>query len=154
MIPAAIEAVLKGKWLNDAACRDIPPDQANWFPNRGQANDHRTKQALHICSTCPVREDCLASALIHDVATDRGIFGGLTAKQRAHLRARMHGNPRNRITAQLVEVIPIVRICANPACRKRFTVTSPNSRRDMLCSKACRLARRRLRYRTAKINRA
>ena len=64
-----------------AACRHADP--GTFFPS----SDLFSNWAKLICSTCPVREKCLAWA-IATRQTD-GIWGGLTAQERRRLgRAR------------------------------------------------------------------
>lgn len=70
-------------WYADAACADY--DTERWFPGKGRhGND-----AVAVCDECPVREQCLDHALeLEDGCsyTHRsGIWGGLTARQRAAL---------------------------------------------------------------------
>lgn len=65
-----------GPWVKQALCRDhddAHPDV--WFedPVRARA----------ICRTCPVRDECLITALelVQDGVNVRGIWGGLSAVQ-------------------------------------------------------------------------
>lgn len=53
----------------------------------GQARQLEVRFAKGICSTCPVKQDCLTYALIGKEET--GIWGGLTAKERQDLRLRV-----------------------------------------------------------------
>lgn len=62
-------------WQQDAACRGVLPDV--FFPDEDPA------AAKAICSSCPVRLDCLAFAFEHKERY--GIWGGLTEKERAAL---------------------------------------------------------------------
>jgi WhiB family redox-sensing transcriptional regulator len=62
-------------WRREAECRDM--GTAVFFPIRGQSN----KPGLAVCSSCPVKAECLAEALAEEV--DHGIRGGLTARARA-----------------------------------------------------------------------
>lgn len=45
-----------------------------------------TRQALRICEDCPVRTDCLATALGVPMHSDFGVWGGTTAWERKRLR--------------------------------------------------------------------
>jgi len=64
-------------WMVFAACREQDPDL--FFPQTQHQADH----AIAICSTCPVRVDCLEYSI---EARERfGIWGGLTEKQRRGL---------------------------------------------------------------------
>lgn len=53
-----------------------------WFPTSGC--DDLTPAAKRICLDCPIQADCLQLALDGEVAF--GIWGGLTATERQHLR--------------------------------------------------------------------
>lgn len=63
-------------WMADGLCRDDDP--AVWFPGMGES--HVAAAAVAICSTCPVRVECLAYAIEHDVGF--GVFGGTSATER------------------------------------------------------------------------
>ena len=72
-----------------AAC--VGHDPELWFRLDKTLTDRdATKLAVAICSTCPVREACLAQALKDEggvsVTGRHGIFGGLTPEQRAGTR--------------------------------------------------------------------
>ena len=79
-----VGAFLKGlvesqpAWRREAECRDM--GTAVFFPIRGQSN----KPGLAVCSSCPVKAECLAEALAEEV--DHGIRGGLTARARVAAR--------------------------------------------------------------------
>lgn len=63
------------EWMTDAACAQVSPDL--WFPGKnGDPNP-----AKKICGGCDVRAECLAYALRNN--EDSGIWGGLSASQRA-----------------------------------------------------------------------
>lgn len=73
-------------WWADAACRSahaqdlIARGKADFFPERGRS----AGVARDICAACPVRVDCLDSAL-DDGRWLHGIRGGLTQAQRRRL---------------------------------------------------------------------
>lgn len=69
-------------WMREAACTDLPPDL--WFPTPSDPHRH-AKQAKTVCGRCPVAGECLDYALRRNEST--GIWGGLTAQERARLRA-------------------------------------------------------------------
>jgi WhiB family redox-sensing transcriptional regulator len=71
------------EWRSFAACRTV--DSGVFFPQ----SDLFSNRAKLICSTCPVREKCLAWAM----GTDQryGVWGGKTSRERLHL-ARRHGS--------------------------------------------------------------
>lgn len=69
------------EWMGRAACRGTNPEK--WFPSSAQ-------QALvpglkAICLSCPVRAECLDSALLND---EDGVWGGLTRIEREELTHR------------------------------------------------------------------
>lgn len=84
-------------WRADGACRDHPPGW--WFPdgdglNIGRPRKHQPRhlgtdaaRALTICAACPVLLDCRQWAIAHE---GDGIWGGLTAGDRAAERRRLH----------------------------------------------------------------
>lgn len=72
-------------WLDDAACRGIDPEL--WFPI--SSDPLAAEPAQRICHDCPVQPQCLDAAIAVPATKDRdGIFGGLTAPQRAIIRRR------------------------------------------------------------------
>lgn len=68
-------------WAAFAACRDRDPDV--FFP----LSEEGEREAIRVCSGCPVRVECLEFALEANVRF--GIWGGLTEKQRVVLRRRI-----------------------------------------------------------------
>lgn len=63
-------------------CQDDPE---MWFPAPAAAGGRdESRRARKLCSQCPAQQACLDFALEHDEAY--GIWGGLTALQRAALR--------------------------------------------------------------------
>lgn len=65
-------------WKDHAACRGM--DTRMWFPERGQS----AAPAIAICNTCPVIDDCHASALrTHE---HHGVWGGKPERQRRAIR--------------------------------------------------------------------
>jgi len=65
-------------WRAAAACRQ------GGDPDAFFANGSVPKVARTVCGRCPVRAECLAWALDHDVRF--GVWGGLSARQRSRLR--------------------------------------------------------------------
>jgi WhiB family transcriptional regulator, redox-sensing transcriptional regulator len=60
-------------------------DAELWFPERANSPEARLPKAL--CRSCPIRVECLATALADPSITD-GIWGGLTASERDDIRGR------------------------------------------------------------------
>jgi WhiB family transcriptional regulator, redox-sensing transcriptional regulator len=79
-IPGLPEALI-GPWTARASC--IQTDPGIFFPPHGDP----ATQARQICSSCPVRDDCLAYAL--DADERHGFWGGLGPDERRHLRRKL-----------------------------------------------------------------
>lgn len=69
--------VINEDWSVDAACAGKP--FAVFFPE-GKHPDYRA--AKRVCSTCPVREDCLAEF----IGESDGVYGGYSPRERERLR--------------------------------------------------------------------
>jgi hypothetical protein len=67
-------------WLVHAACNGMNPDI--WFPEKGNTRD--ADLAKEICLACPVKDDCLADAMIR--GEEFGIWGGVSQRGREQLR--------------------------------------------------------------------
>jgi WhiB family redox-sensing transcriptional regulator len=65
-------------WMDRAQCRD--EDRALFFPSVGSSST----KARVVCSTCPVRQECLDFALADNELT--GVWGGTTTQERKKLR--------------------------------------------------------------------
>lgn len=68
-------------WMQDASCRDEDPEM--FFPEPGVGMLDQIATAKEVCSTCPVRMECLAYAI--DNRIEYGVWGGLTRNQRLDL---------------------------------------------------------------------
>jgi WhiB family transcriptional regulator, redox-sensing transcriptional regulator len=66
------------RWQERASCRTADPEL--FYPAKGGS----LAPAKELCNGCPVRAECLEYALA--VGEEYGIWGGLTAEQRAGLR--------------------------------------------------------------------
>jgi len=82
------------------------PGRVNWrAAARGRTADAeglfvrgaRQREARDFCRTCPVRTECLAHALDHQV--EFGVWGGMTERQR---RALLRARPEVRSWAELL----------------------------------------------------
>jgi hypothetical protein len=73
------ELVNRPAWHALANCRGAGPD--HFFPERGS---RRYAEALAYCEDCPVKPQCLASAL--EGASTVGVWGGTTGLERKGLR--------------------------------------------------------------------
>src|SRR5512139_2991901 len=65
-------------WTRWAACRGHPTGW--WFPGPGQSI---SRKALSICERCPVRRQCLDTAVQDELL---GIWGGTSENQRKTMR--------------------------------------------------------------------
>jgi WhiB family transcriptional regulator, redox-sensing transcriptional regulator len=133
--------LLDGIWQRFSACAE-PHPEANWYPTVGKQSWHTpaTKAAIAICHACPVESECLTYAITTEGHRDRGIWGGMTHKQRTALKARLYKEGK----------LPVIRQCSNPGCAKHFRVKSRHvPRTGVCCSRACRLAVRRIRSRVS-----
>jgi WhiB family transcriptional regulator, redox-sensing transcriptional regulator len=100
-------------WRIVAACRNVDPKV--FFPQ----SDLFSNRAKLICSTCPVREQCLAWAM----ATDQlhGVWGGKTAKERRRMGvpAKSLDRPRDQVRSfpdRLIMPFQIVTKLPCPHC--------------------------------------
>ena len=91
VVAVAVERRPSSSWLERARCKGM--DTSWWFPNRGDQFAGRV--AVQVCAGCPVRRECLESALVEELAVagePSGIRGGKTAQQREMmLRQRRDG---------------------------------------------------------------
>lgn len=77
-------------WYDDALCAQTDPE--SFFPERDLHGDHgwnAVREAKGICRRCPVATECLAFALAENELF--GVWGGLTAKERARMRSAEKG---------------------------------------------------------------
>lgn len=65
------------KWTRSAACKDEPTP--TFYPGPGDVD--KLRRAKKICKECPVRHECLESAL--DSGERFGIWGGKSARERS-----------------------------------------------------------------------
>ncbi|MGW1080258.1 WhiB family transcriptional regulator [Kitasatospora sp. NPDC002522] len=76
------ELLPEPEWVPDAACRYVDPEL--FFPSQhSSAVQQRGLAAKRVCNACPVREPCLAAALVN--REPQGIWGGLTTRERHRL---------------------------------------------------------------------
>lgn len=83
-----------------ARCADSGLDPDQWYPvstEPAQAR-HEAAAAIAVCTSCPVRAQCLELSLRHWDIGQHGIWGGLVAADRAHLRRRRPGRRGRRRT--------------------------------------------------------
>jgi WhiB family redox-sensing transcriptional regulator len=88
------------EWQHRAACAGDNPEK--WFSLTTTFNPDY-EDAVEICSWCPVRIECLKTALTDKI--EFGIWGGLTPEQRKRLDKRLS---RNRRPIDQVDLTPHV----------------------------------------------
>lgn len=88
----------KTVWIEHASCLDQDPDL--FFPvgSTGSAVA-QADRAKAVCTTCPVRGECLRWAL--DTCQDAGVWGGLDEEERRVIRRQ-----RRRELAELTAADP------------------------------------------------
>ncbi len=78
-------------WRAAAACKDL--DTELFFPNgEGEGLQSQVEQARRVCTSCPVRDECLDFALT--TRQEDGVWGGLTEEERRRWRRRMQRDRR------------------------------------------------------------
>ncbi|GAA4869780.1 WhiB family transcriptional regulator [Kitasatospora terrestris] len=103
--PYAVEVVpSEAGSLPGAACKGVDPDLFFAEPDGDDteadaaAAEFATRRAKAVCASCLVKDRCLALALKR--GEPHGVFGGLTADERARLRKKMNDAAyRSRIVA-------------------------------------------------------
>ena len=70
-------------WVNQAACLNRDPA---WWDYDGGLMTREGRKAIEICGTCPVRDECLRTAL--EQGHETGIWGGLTPAERQLLTGK------------------------------------------------------------------
>jgi hypothetical protein len=68
------------RWRRLALCAGHP-DRWTWFSD----DERDANRAIAVCRVCPVRSECLTSALRR--AEPSGVWGGTLPEERLHLRA-------------------------------------------------------------------
>ena len=88
-----------GAWVaGQARCADSGLDPDQWYPVSSEPARarHEAAAAIAVCTSCPVRAQCLELSLRHWDVGQYGIWGGLIATDRAHLRRRWPVGHRGR----------------------------------------------------------
>ena len=85
------DQALWARVARSARCADGVLDPDEWFPvsERARVARQEAAAAIAVCAACPVRGECLALSLRHWDIGRHGVWGGLVAADRAHLRARL-----------------------------------------------------------------
>jgi WhiB family transcriptional regulator, redox-sensing transcriptional regulator len=72
-------------WMDDAVCVNGDLDHDAWHPNTSAYNSDNI-EAVRLCRTCPVVDQCLTFALTNNL--EHGIFGGVSADERKAMRRK------------------------------------------------------------------
>jgi Transcription factor WhiB len=94
-LPVAIPSTDRALWarvIRHAGCAGSSLDPDQWFPVSVEIGKARQEAAaaIAVCTTCPVRGECLALSLRHRDIGQHGVWGGLVAAERAALPRRRH----------------------------------------------------------------
>ncbi len=81
--------VMDAEWRELAACAGRVDDL--FFPTN-ESDVVRVRAAKAVCGGCPVREECLVYAI--ETSQTEGIWGGLTSRERRHLRRKWKSGSR------------------------------------------------------------
>lgn len=81
-------------WRSRSACRDLPSEV---FVSNGMLSADEEAVAKAACARCPVRDECLAYALVHGVRY--GVWGGYNEAERRPMR-RLWLTQRDRAAPQ------------------------------------------------------
>ena len=93
--PAPIPFTDPALWarvIRQARCTGSSLDPDQWFPVSAEIGKARQEAAaaITVCTTCPVRAECLELSLRHWEIGQHGVWGGLVAAERAALPRRRH----------------------------------------------------------------
>jgi WhiB family transcriptional regulator, redox-sensing transcriptional regulator len=100
---------LRARVARQARCADSGLDPDQWYPVSTEAARARQEAAaaIAVCTGCPVRAACLELSLRYWDVGQHGVWGGLIAADRAHLRRRrLAGRARRRIAVSGMIVRP------------------------------------------------
>jgi len=94
MAASFADQALRARVIRHARCADGSHDPEQWFPVSVETEKarHEAAVAIAICTSCPVRAQCLALSLRHWDIGQHGIWGGLVAAERAALRRLMRAH--------------------------------------------------------------
>jgi WhiB family transcriptional regulator, redox-sensing transcriptional regulator len=95
MVEETLKVLDSPAWMKEARCANGEHDPDDWFktypmPSAGidvRDSNTRTRHAVRVCMSCPVRQQCLRWA--YEVDDNWAVLGGLTPNQRKRLRTRV-----------------------------------------------------------------
>jgi len=85
---AAVDHALRARVTRYARCADSGLDPDQWFPVSVDPASARQEAAaaIAVCTSCPVRGECLVLSLRQWDLGQHGVWGGLVTADRARLR--------------------------------------------------------------------
>jgi WhiB family redox-sensing transcriptional regulator len=104
--PDLLDLLGRPAWYADAACREHP--ELSWVDPGGSGG--RVMAAKAVCAACPVRPECLATAVADPTLI--GIWGATTTHERRALRHQPTRSSRRSL--QLVTVSAVATLRASP----------------------------------------
>lgn len=69
----------RDKWSRESTCAKLSPKKRDSFLVFREGRPNKDDPRIAICNFCPVRDECLAYAIVHD---EWGIWGGTTKTER------------------------------------------------------------------------
>jgi WhiB family redox-sensing transcriptional regulator len=86
------DQVLWVQVIRHARCATSRLDPEDWFPMSAEIGKARREAAaaIAVCTTCPVRAQCLTLSLRHWDIGQHGVWGGMVAAERMALRRLLH----------------------------------------------------------------
>jgi Transcription factor WhiB len=92
------DGAVRARVAGQARCADSGLDPDQWYPvsTEPARARHEAAAAIAVCAICPVRAQCLELSLRHWDIGQHGVWGGLVAADRAHLRRRRPAEGRGR----------------------------------------------------------
>jgi len=98
-------------WMAAGLCRQRDPEL--FYPATG----HSSRDARAVCARCPVRAQCLAYAIEH--RERYGVWGGMSERQRRHLREKGRPDQRVGVVRKLAATLSDSQIAVQLGCSRR-----------------------------------
>jgi WhiB family transcriptional regulator, redox-sensing transcriptional regulator len=109
-------------WQMMASCRGAGTEAFFAEGKRNRESDRLRARAYEVCTTCPVRLDCLRFALDQPEDDDHGVWGGTSKSQRR--RARRRGLTARQLVDELEAVPPPAVVRPGKSARRLRTSRS------------------------------
>ena len=83
--------------IRHASCATSTLDPEDWFPVSAEIGKARREAAaaIAVCTTCPVRAQCLTLSLRHWDIGQHGVWGGMVPAERMALRHLLRADATN-----------------------------------------------------------